>query len=296
MNVDLHIHSTASDGSLTPAEIIGLAVEIDLKAISITDHDTVDGVLDVLENCRPETLGFITGVEISSTPPLPYVSKGSFHILGYGIRPDDPSLTHALDRVKQARIERNPRIISLLNNAGFDVTLEEVAREAGGDVIGRPHMARVLVDKGFVPTIKDAFDRYLAKGKPAYVEKFKLNCAEAIGVLRKAGGIPVLAHPVSLDMDMETLSGLLDRMIDMGLMGIEAYYSDHSPELVSKYLDLARDKNLMVTGGSDYHGSFKAGIDLGTGRGDLCVPFSVYENLTARLTLLDQQRESSGLK
>ncbi len=286
MNIDLHIHSTASDGSMTPGEIVELARGLGLKAIAITDHDTVDGVRSVLNDVRPDGLPVVSGVEISSIPPHPYVSKGSFHILGYGMRLDDPALTKALDRVKQARIERNPKIIRCLNEAGFDISLDEVAREAGGDVIGRPHMARVLFRKGFVESIKDAFDRYLANGKPAYVEKYKMPCDEAIDVLRKAGGIPVLAHPVSLGMDIETLSGLMDRMIEMGLMGLEAYYSGHTREWTDQYLRLASDKNLLVTGGSDFHGSFKADIALGSGKGDLCVPLAVYENVMNRLQSL----------
>jgi predicted metal-dependent phosphoesterase TrpH len=275
---------------LTPGEIVSLARSLDLKAIAITDHDTVDGVRDVLRNGRPETLCFLNGVEISSTPPLPYVTSGSFHILGYGIDPFDPSLTVALDRVRLARTERNPKIITLLNKAGLDITLDEVQLEAGGSVIGRPHMARVLLKKGYVDSIKDAFDRYLAKGKPAYVEKFKMDCEEAIGVLSCAGGLTVLAHPSSLGMDIDSLSGLLDRMIPMGLAGIEAYYPDHSPELTEQYIGLARTKNLLITGGSDFHGSFKTGIAMGKGRGDLCVPFGVYESVLTRLGDLNNKR------
>lgn len=283
MNVDLHIHSTASDGSLTPGEIIERAIDLDLKAISITDHDTVEGVRDVLENRWSEKIGFVSGVEISSSPPYPFVSKGSFHILGYGIDIDNPVLTNALERVKKARIERNPMIISRLVKEGFDITLEEVEQEAGGNVIGRPHMASVLLKKGYVSSVKEAFELYLAKGKPAYVEKFKLDCYVAIDVLRKAGGIPVLAHPVTLGVGMFELSCILGLMKEIGLLGIEAYYTDHSLDLTEQYLELARDKNLIVTGGSDFHGSFKHGVELGIGRGDLRVPYSVFENLKTTL-------------
>jgi len=268
---------------MTPGEIVSLARSLDLKAISITDHDTVDGVRNVLEHGNLEDLYFLNGVEISSTPPLSFVSSGSFHILGYGIRPDDMALNQALDKVKQARIERNPKIIARLNQAGVDISLDEVSQAAGGDVIGRPHMARVLMNKGYVTSIKDAFDRYLAKGKPAFVDKYRMDCDVAIDVLLRAGGIPVLAHPVSLGMDMKTLSNLLDRMKDLGLMGIEAYYSSHTRAIKDQYLRLAREKNLLVTGGSDFHGSYKTDISLGTGKGDLKVPFSVYEDLMARL-------------
>ena len=288
MNVDLHIHSTASDGSMTPGEIVALALSLELKAIAITDHDTVDGAKDVLQHGCPVELSFIPGVEISSTPPSPFVSSGSFHILGYGIRPDDPDLDCALKKVQQARTERNPKIISRLNDEGMMISLDEVIEQAGGDVIGRPHMAQVLVKKGYVSSIKEAFDRFLAKGKPAYVEKYKLTCDEAIQVIRKAGGIPVLAHPVSLGMDTETLSRLLDRLCSMGLLGLEAYYSTHSPQETETFCRLAEDKNLVITGGSDFHGSFKADIALGCGRGDLHVPFSVYENVAGKIRELEK--------
>jgi predicted metal-dependent phosphoesterase TrpH len=268
---------------MTPGEIVSLARSLDLKAISITDHDTVDGVRNVLEDGKLEDLYFLNGVEISSTPPLPFVSSSSFHILGYGINPDDTALNQALNKVKQARIERNPKIIALLNKAGFDISLDEVTQAAGGDVIGRPHMARVLMNKGYVASIKEAFDRYLAKGKPAFVDKYRLDCDEAIRILLRAGGIPVLAHPVSLGLDMKTLSNLIDRLKDLGLMGIEAYYSNHTRAMREQYLRLARDKNLLVTGGSDFHGTYKADISLGTGKGDLKVPFSVFEDVMNRL-------------
>jgi predicted metal-dependent phosphoesterase TrpH len=276
---------------MTPGEIVDLAGKIGLKAISITDHDTLDGVRIVRETGLPEDLLFLNGVEISSTPPLPFISTGSFHILGYGVRLDDPLLNNALDKVRRARDERNPKIIDLLNREGFDISLSEVELEAGGDVIGRPHMAAVLLKKGYVASVKDAFNRFLAKGKPAYVEKYKMDCEEAIAVLKGAGGIPVLAHPVSLGMDRETLPSLLDRMKAMGLMGVEAYYSDHTKEMTDFYIGLAREKNLAVSGGSDFHGTFKADIALGTGKGNLCVPFGVFEKLTE---VLDEMTKTSG--
>jgi predicted metal-dependent phosphoesterase TrpH len=239
----------------------------------------LSGAREILTSGILNGLHFLSGVEISSIPPEPFISSGSFHILGYGIRLDDTGLNHALEIVQQARNDRNPKIIANLVQYGMDISMEEVVAEAGGQVIGRPHMASVLLKKGYVTSIKDAFNRFLAKGKPAYVEKYRMNCTEAIRVINHAGGIPVLAHPITLGMDMAELDRLLTVMCDMGLMGLEAYYSDHSPQKTKNYVALAVQKGLLVTGGSDFHGSYKADISLGSGKGDLCVPFCVYETL-----------------
>lgn len=279
MNVDLHIHSTASDGSLTPHEIIAQARLLKLKAIAITDHDTLEGVRALMTPDTPEDIHVLSGVEISSIPPLPIVSSGSFHILGYGMRLDDPGLNNALQRIRLARDERNPKMISRLAQLGMPITLEDVRSESGGEIVGRPHMARVLIKKGYVTSIEDAFGKYLAKGRPAYVEKYKLDCAQAISVITHAGGIAVLAHPSSLGLDTQALTPLLLAMKNMGLSGLEAYYSDHSPEMTHEYCTLAERLGLVVTGGSDFHGSFKADIHMGSGKGGLCVPFRVYQDI-----------------
>jgi predicted metal-dependent phosphoesterase TrpH len=261
-----------------------LARELKLKAIAITDHDTLSGISEILCSVPTDDPFVLTGVEISSYPPDPFVSSGSFHILGFGIRVDNPGLNHALDIVQQARNDRNPKIISRLVDLGMDITMAEVTDEAGGQVIGRPHMANVLLRKGYVTSIKDAFNRFLAKGKPAFVDKYRMDCAEAIRVIRDAGGLPVLAHPVSLGMEMEELDRLLSVMAGLGLKGLEAYYSDHSPERTKEYIALAERHHLVITGGSDFHGTFKADIALGSGKGTLDVPFSVYENLRDAIT------------
>jgi len=281
VNVDLHIHSTFSDGSLTPQDIIAQARSLKLKAIAITDHDTLDGAMAIMGHDVPDDLHVLSGVEISSNPPEPFETSGSFHILGYGMRRDDPDLNAALQGIRKARNERNPKIITRLIQLGMDITLDEVYDESGGQVVGRPHMARVLIKKGYVSTVKEAFDRFLAKGKPAYVEKHKIDCAQALKVINQAGGIPVLAHPVSLGMGMETLEKLLLTMKRMGLKGLEVYYPDHGPEETRAYGMLAERMGLVMTGGSDFHGSFKSDIRMGSGKGALCVPFRVYQDIMA---------------
>ncbi len=288
MNIDLHIHSSASDGSYAPAEILHLIKEHNLSAFSITDHDTIDGNMVLLDSGLSESDNFLTGVEISSYPPEPFISSGSFHILGYGFDPGNTELNAALKKFQTAREERNPQIISRLNNMGVDLCMEEVLKEAGGGLIGRPHMASLLLKKGYVSSIKEAFDTLLAKGKPAFVDKYRVNAGNAIKLINNAGGISVLAHPVSLEMAYDELSKLLKELTILGLDGLEAYYTNHSQEATERYCALAREAGLLVTGGSDFHGSLKDNVNIGTGKGSLKVPFNLYSKI---LLTLKQKRE-----
>ena len=180
VGIDLHIHTTASDGTFTPSEVISQALKVKLKAIAITDHDTLAGSKEALRAGIPSPLKFLTGVEISAAPPRFYAASGSFHLLGYSIRLDDPELNQALGQLQQARINRNPAIIERLNDLGLAITLEEVQTEAGDGQPGRPHIAKLLIKKGFVKTMDEAFDRYLGNNGPAYVDKFRIECRTAI--------------------------------------------------------------------------------------------------------------------
>lgn len=287
--VDLHIHSTASDGSLEPAEIIAEARELKLKAIAITDHDTVEGSKAAIQSGIPSGLHFFTGVEISSTAPEPFVCSGNFHILGYGFALDNPALNQALSLCRKAREERNPKILAILNQNGMDLTMEEVVEEAGGGLIGRPHMASLMMKKGYVGSIHQAFGDYLAKGRPAYVEKYRICCEDAVSLIRNAGGIAVLAHPVSLEMDDNDLELLIEALKGIGLGGIEAFYSTHSPDFTATLCRIAEKNGLIITGGSDYHGSLKTNIKMGTGKGNLSIPSIIYETLSE--TLLESARD-----
>ncbi len=283
MNIDLHIHSSASDGSFSPAEILELVHKLNLGAFSITDHDTIDGNRDVLLSGIPESIDFLSGVEISSYPPEGFSSSGSFHILGYGIDIEDRALNQSLEKFQRAREDRNPKIISRLNNAGVAISMNEVIQEAGGGLIGRPHIANLLLKKGYVISIKDAFNKYLAKGELAFVDKYRIDCENAIKLIKNAGGIPVLAHPVTLGMEFSEIENFLKKLIKLGLLGIEAYYTNHSPEQTERYCQLADKLGLLVTGGSDFHGSLKDSVDIGTGNGDLNVPYHLYETLIKAL-------------
>jgi predicted metal-dependent phosphoesterase TrpH len=279
-SIDLHIHSTASDGTLSPAALIALALRLRLKAISITDHDSIAGCREALLDGIPEELGFLTGVEISAEPPPSYPGAGSLHILGYGMRLDDPDLNRTLEKLQDARKDRNPQIIARLNHLGIAILLEEVEREAGGGQPGRPHIASLLIQKGIVNTMDEAFDRYLGNGKPAYVDKFRIESSQAIELINTAGGVPVLAHPCLLELENALqFEEILREMISMGLKGLEVYFSGHTPEQTLHYAELAKRYDLLMTGGTDFHGDIQPQIQMGIGRGNLHVPYELYEKL-----------------
>jgi predicted metal-dependent phosphoesterase TrpH len=280
LRIDLHIHSTASDGSLTPADIIDHAQKLKLAAIAITDHDSVDGSKEALQIGMPRSLRFLTGVEISAAHPPFFPGSGSFHILGYAIRLDHGDLNQALNKLQDARRNRNPEILKCLNKLGFQISLEEVKQEVAEGQMGRPHIAYAMMKKGFVASIDEAFDSYLGAGKPAYVNKFRIECEQALNIIREAGGVPVLAHPALLNIEKEQeLDALLQNLIKIGLAGIEVYYPGHSPRQIRQYTEMARKYGLLMTGGTDFHGSITPKIKMGSGKGDLFVPYTLYEDL-----------------
>ncbi len=278
--IDLHIHSTASDGTLSPYEILATAQNKDLRAIAITDHDTIDGSKQAIKIGIPSSLKFLTGVEISVTPPSAFLSSSSFHLLGYSIRLDDPVLNKALDVLQEARKNRNPKIVGKLNYLGFNFSIDDLRNEIGKGQIGRPHIAKFMIAKGFVKSIGEAFDKYLGQGKPAYVEKYRIDCDKAIKIILDAGGIPVLAHPILLEFQAgKTLEDFIISLKPMGLKGIEVYYSEHSPDDTAYYSLLAKRYGLLMTGGSDFHGSLKPDIQMGSGKGNLVIPYALYEKI-----------------
>jgi predicted metal-dependent phosphoesterase TrpH len=280
VKIDLHVHSTASDGTHTPAEIIERASRLGLGAIAITDHDTVAGARDAMAAGIPSSMHFFTGIEISAASPSFSPCHGSFHVLGYGIRMDDPVLDAALTMLQKARRDRNPGMIKRLCDLGMDISMAELCEDAGDVQIGRPHIARLMIKKGYVETFDEAFDRYIGAGRPAYVDKYRISCEKAIDLIRNAGGIPVLAHPGLLrPVKGLGFEDLVSGLKAMGLGGIEVYYPEHSPEQTAAYRRMAEHFGLIMTGGTDYHGAIKPGIDLGIGDGTFSVPNFVYEKL-----------------
>nr|HID60197.1 phosphatase [Desulfobacterales bacterium] len=288
--VDLHIHSNASDGTFSPLEILELARNAGLKAISITDHDTIEGSRCACEASFPQ-IEVLSGVEISTS-----FTPGTLHILGYLISLDHPVLDNTLKVLQNARKDRNPKIIQRLRELGIDITYEEVLRVADGGQVGRPHIAHVLVKKGVVSDINEAFDRYLNTRGPAYVEKFRLSPTKAIQLILEAGGIPVLAHPFTLEIEEEkTLDRVVYDLVQEGLKGIEVYYSDHKSKHTLQYLRLAKRYDLLITGGTDFHGERKPGVRIGVGRGNLNIPYRLVRELKKEHMLMNNKRFSKNI-
>jgi predicted metal-dependent phosphoesterase TrpH len=275
LNIDLHIHSTASDGSLSPREIIKAAEKVPLRAMAITDHDTVEGSAEALQHSRSTEVEVLSGVEISAE-----FEHGAMHLLGYLFRLDDVRLRQTLEVVQESRAERNLQIVQRLQGLGIDIDYDEVSEASGGGQVGRPHFAEVLVQKGVVQSMDEAFITLLRKGGPAYVERYRLPPDEAIKAIREAGGVPVLGHPSTLNAKTEAeLGKIIAGLKEVGLQGVEAYYPSHGPVRTALYERLARHHGLLVTGGSDFHGAAKPEVHIGFGRGDLRIPYQLVEDL-----------------
>ena len=264
--IDLHLHTTHSDGSLPPSEVLRLAEKASVTALAITDHDITTGIPEAMSAGHELGIEVIPGVEISS-----FDGRSELHILGYCIDWKDPVLNERLGTLRASRHRRNPLIIERLRAAGLDVTYDEVRAMAGTESVGRPHIAQLLMQKKYVSTAKEAFDRYLGEGKAAYVARELPLPGEAIKWIREAKGIAVLAHPTWIKDSGEGLLGCVTSLKAAGLDGVEVHYSAHSKAQTSSYLELARRLDLLVTGGSDFHGITKPEIEVGYGRGDLKV-------------------------
>jgi predicted metal-dependent phosphoesterase TrpH len=273
--IDLHSHSNASDGALSPTELVKYAREKGLVAIAITDHDTVEGVEEALTAGKEFALEVVPGIEISAEFP-----EETMHILGYYMDSKDQKFIDNISVLQKARAERNPRIVKNLQKLGLNIEYDEILKEAGSGQVGRPHFAKVLLNKGYVKTTQQAFNRYLKKGAPGYEDKFRFQPEAAISHILSAGGLPVLAHPATLRCKTEDdLETEIKKLISYGLKGIEAYYSDHTNSQTEVYIKLADKYGLFITGGSDFHGHNVKGIDLGTGKGKLDVPYEFLQKM-----------------
>lgn len=271
--VDLHTHSTASDGSMGPSELVRHAKSAGLSAIALTDHDTVDGIEEAVTEGRKIGLEVIAGIEVSCdhTPEM--------HMLGYFFGDSWQSMKGMLEELRENRENRNPKIIQKLNELGYDISMEEVRQKAGGNIVARPHFARVLIEKGYVKDMEEAFRKLLGDGKPAYFKKDKLTPEQCIAAIRRAGGMPVLAHPIHLKMGWQEVDELFGRLKGWGLVGVEAQYVDNTVNDTLHFMELAQKNGLLATGGSDFHGTFKPNIRIGVGYGRLKVPYSLLEDL-----------------
>jgi 3',5'-nucleoside bisphosphate phosphatase len=282
--IDLHIHTTASDGSFSPSEVLALAKEAHLAAIAVTDHDSTDGVKEILSRGDLGGIAFLPGVEITTQGPSDAGLSDSLHILGYGMDVENLGLGRLLHLLKDVRDDRTPRIVQALQKFGINISLEELAGRFPVPQLGRPHIAQLLIQKGYAVAMDDAFDRLLGKGKPGYVDKFRVTHREAIDAVRNAGGVAVLAHPYLCDLSDDGLDALIQRLKDDGIEGLEVYYPEHTAAQTRFYEHLSKTYTLLSTGGTDFHGDATPGIEIGKGRGDLRVPYFLYENILQALS------------
>jgi 3',5'-nucleoside bisphosphate phosphatase len=272
--IDLHSHTNQSDGSLSPAELIAAAVESGVDVLSITDHDTFAGYDAAGAAAREQGVDLICGIELSTK-----LHGHSVHLLGYFLKGGGPDgLREWVEDMQASRRDRNRRLAERLQELGFDVKLEE-AEALGRGMTGRPHFAQIMLEKGYVSSLRQAFDEYLDESAKGYVYRREPQFGEAVERIREAGGISSLAHPIRVNGNVPEL---LPELCDAGLNAIEAYHSDHTPDDTALYLELARKYGLLVTGGSDFHGAMKPEIRLGTGyNGNLQVPREVLDRLRA---------------
>lgn len=279
MSIDLHTHSNFSDGTMTPTELVALARHKKISALALTDHDTMAGTEEAVLAGEKMGVEVVPGIEIS----VSYVQV-EYHILGYWADSTNSELAAALVRLQGARAERNEKILEKLNALGVPVTAEELQVVSEQGQTGRPHIARILVERGVVKTMSQAFDQFLKKGEIAYVSRFAYGAAEAVALIRQAGGLAVLAHPAQNDPDLSRLPTVLDDLVPAGLDGIELYYPTHSNKLKKKLRVLADQHDLLLTGGSDYHGDVRPGTSLAGGK-NVFVPPELLEKMKERLRL-----------
>jgi predicted metal-dependent phosphoesterase TrpH len=262
-------------------------VEAGLGALALTDHDTTAGLADCAAACAMAGVAFVPGIEISADRGKP---TGSMHILGYFIDPANPELAAVSAELERARNERAPQIVEKLNALGVEITMAEIIEQTASAMIGRPHIAAVLKRKGYVGSVREAFERYIGQGAPAFVRKDNLPTERAIAAIHAAGGLAVLAHPIQLRCaDDAELEQTVRRLADEGLDGLEVYHSDHSPAVAARYGELAAQLGLLVSGGSDYHGEAKS-VEIGSQH----VPAAVLERLREGLGDRATKRRRDG--
>lgn len=254
--IDLHLHTTASDGASTPKQLVKKAVDLGLEIIAVTDHDNVTAVKEVQDLGQQQGLKVVPGIEIST-----YRGEAEYHILGYFIDIENNALLGLTETILDSRIERTHQMVEKLTELGYPLEFADVKKFGVGASLGRPHIARALVEKGYVESIGDAFsDQFIGGGSEAYVEKKNILPVEAIEVIIKAGGVPVIAHPQLINHGKPLAREEIARLKELGLKGIEVYQTKHNQKVSRKYKKIAEELELLITGGSDYHGENSPGI------------------------------------
>ncbi len=272
--VDLHTHSTCSDGTFTPKELVAYGKKKGLKAIALTDHDTLEGISEALYYGEKFGIEVIPGIEISTE-----YENNELHIVGLFVSNESEELKSALENLRKSREMRNIEMVEKLNNIGVDISYENVLKRAGGGIVTRAHIAGEVMALGYASSNNEVFERYIGKDKPAYIKRNLMSWQDTLYLIKNSGGLPVLAHPLLYKLSDRRLEMIVSDLANHGLCAIEAYYSTHSPAEVKYVKTLAEKNKLKLSGGSDFHGANKPKIDLGTGYGSLQVPYEVLESL-----------------
>ena len=276
--IDLHSHTTASDGTLSPKELVSLAKTEGIEAIAITDHDTIEGLQEAMEEGKKKGIEVIPGVEISIDH-----KPGSMHVLGLFLDIKSSKLNEYLIDLQTSRSLRNPEIINKLNEMGLSITMEEVQKISGGGQVGRPHIAAALLKNGHVRSIQQSFDKYLKKGASAYYERRRLTREEAVDMIHSAGGLVILAHPGTLGVNGSSLNILMSELNDVGFDGIEVFYNSHSQVDEDRLMKIVDEFGFLISGGTDFHGDNKPFIKLGIGHGNMAIPYEVLQEMKRQL-------------
>ncbi len=287
MKIDLHTHSRASDGSLTPAELVRLAKSLNISTLSLTDHDTIDGVAEAVTAGEREGLDVIPGIELSVNHEI-----GSLHLLGYGIDINCLPFLQTVNHLKNSRTTRNVRILARLEELGYPVSAEAVTGLAGPGTVGRGHIAMAMVEAGYFSSAENAFKALLNRGAPAYIDRYRLSLGEAVDLIHRAGGAAVWAHPGLHGADLPVMLRLLPGWVERGLDGLESDYSQHPTAFRDEMRRVAAENGLIFTGGSDFHGALKPNIRLGQGPEGRDIALECLEGLKKRLQTLENNRFS----
>ncbi len=272
--IDLHTHTTYSDGTFTPKELVEYAAEKNLSALAITDHDVTEGIEEAEYYGNKLGIEIIPGIEVSTE-----YEGSEIHIVGLFIDRYNFNMNNLLEDMRVKRVERNKQIAQRLQQLGLNVNYEDIVKTAKGSIITRAHIARAILEKGYISSIAEAFDRYIGTGKPAYIKRQVFSWQQTIDMIKLAGGVPIMAHPLIYKLSKSRLEAVVSDMAKYGLKGIEAYYSTHSPSDTKYIKSIAYKNNLKLSGGSDFHGKNKPKLDLATGYGKLDVPNDILEGI-----------------
>ncbi len=272
--IDLHVHSTFSDGTLTPTQLVSHAIEMELSAIALTDHDTIDGIEEAVQAGVKNDLEIIPGIELST-----FYNNKEIHIVGLYIDYTNESFKKELENLRDVRQNRNLKICEAFHKLGIEISYDDMLKKYGDIVITRAHFADYLLEKGIVGSRNEAFDRYLGDNCPCNIPRKKMTPAQAVALIKSVDGVPILAHPTLYHLGKDAMTQLMNHLCEAGIVGIEGIYSTYTMGEEIEIKNLAKKYNLLISGGSDYHGANKPKLELGIGYGHLCVPYDILEGI-----------------